>query len=105
MIVKKYVTDIFNKKYYAEEKIRIEENLKEENNIINVHPEKTYQDWLGLGGALTNSTTYNYNKLSDEKKDALLNDFASPQYGFPPQLYQFLLVFEILKHLWPQPRT
>ena len=75
MIVKKYVTDIFNKKYYAEEKVKIEENLKEENNIINVHPEKSYQDWLGLGGALTNSTTYNLNKLSDEKKADLLNDY------------------------------
>jgi len=75
MIIKKYVTDIFNKKYYVEQEIKIEEDLKEENNIINIHPEKTYQDWLGLGGALTNSTTYNLNKLSDEKRDDLLNDY------------------------------
>ena len=38
MIVKKFVTDIFNKKYYVEEQIKAEENLKEENNIINIHP-------------------------------------------------------------------
>lgn len=83
MIVKKYVTDIFNKKYYVEEEIKIEENLKEENNIINVHPEKTYQEWLGLGGALTNSTTYNLDKLSEEKKNALLKDyFKELNYNF-----------------------
>ena len=75
MIVKKYVTDIFNKKYYEEENDKIEENLKEENNIINIHPEKTYQEWLGLGGALTNSTTHNFNQLSDKKRDELLNDY------------------------------
>ena len=75
MIFKKYVTDIFNKKYYEEEQIKIEENSTEENNIINIHPEKTYQEWLGLGGALTNATTYNLNKLSEEKKNAFLNDY------------------------------
>ena len=83
MIVKKYVTDIFNKKYYVEEQIKAEENLKEENNIINIHPEKTYQEWLGLGGALTNSTTYNLDKLSEEKKNALLKDyFKELNYNF-----------------------
>ena len=83
MIVKKYVTDIFNKKYYVEEQVKAEENLKEENNIINIHPEKTYQEWLGLGGALTNSTTYNLDKLSEEKKNALLKDyFKELNYNF-----------------------
>ncbi|MBO6243351.1 MAG: hypothetical protein J6O41_02125 [Clostridia bacterium] len=74
MKVKKFTTDIYNKKYFIEDEI-YSTNGKEEFNIINIHPNIFYQDWLGLGGAVTNATLYNLKKLTEEKKNNLLKDY------------------------------
>ena len=75
MEIKKYITDIFHWKYFQEENVHIVADNNEENNVINVHPEFLKQNWLGLGGALTNATLHNYEKLSDDKKKALINNY------------------------------
>lgn len=83
MKVKKYITDVYSKKYFEESEVDSYLDDKEENNIINIHPEIVFQDWLGLGGALTDSTVYNLNSLNDEKKEMLLNDyFDELNYNF-----------------------
>ena len=83
MEIKKYITDIFHWKYFQEENVHIVADNNEENNVINVHPEFLKQNWLGLGGALTNATLHNYEKLSDDKKKALINNyFKDLNYNF-----------------------
>ncbi len=83
MEVKKYITDIFNDKYFHEENVKFVIDNNEENNIINIHPEIEFQDWLGLGGALTDATIHNLNCLNEEKKKELLNSyFKDLNYNF-----------------------
>ena len=83
MKIKKYVTDILNRKYFEENDIETASYNNEENNIINVHPEIKYQKWHGLGGALTNATIYNLNKLDEVKQNELLRDyFKELNYNF-----------------------
>ena len=83
MNIKKYTTDIFNNKFFQEESVPLITDCREENNIINIHPEIELQDWLGLGGALTNSTCYNLNKLSKELQNEIINSyFKKLNYSF-----------------------
>lgn len=83
MIIKKYVTDILNNKVFHEENILFFTDINIENNIINIHPEIEYQDWLGLGGALTNSTIFNLNKLDKNLQKEIINSyFKELNYSF-----------------------
>ena len=50
---------------------------KIENNVINIYPNITYQNFFGFGGALTESAGFAYSKLSQNKKDDFLNDYFS----------------------------
>ena len=50
---------------------------KLENQIINVYPNITYQSFLGFGGAFTEASGINFNKLPNEKKKQLLDDYFS----------------------------
>lgn len=75
MEIKKYTTDIFHRKYFQVEIVHPLPQNNEENNIINIHQNNLKQNWKGLGGALTNSTIFNYRKLSEENKKRLLQDY------------------------------
>jgi len=50
---------------------------KIENNVINIYPNITYQNFFGFGGAFTESAGFAYSKLSQNKKDDFLNDYFS----------------------------
>ena len=50
----------------------LEKDEKIEMNLMKAYPEVTYQEVLGMGGALTESAAYTYSKMSDEKKKELL---------------------------------
>ena len=83
MEIKKYVTDVLNRKYFKEETIETKEYKNEENNIINIHPEIKYQKWYGLGGALTNASIHNLNKLDLDNQNKLLKEyFEGLNYNF-----------------------
>lgn len=83
MKAKKYVTNILRNQKFEESEIEVTEYNNEEKYIINIHPEIEYQEWLGLGGALTNSTIVNMNKLSEVGKNSLLNNyFGELNYNF-----------------------
>lgn len=43
-----------------------------EMNLIKAYPQVTYQEVIGMGGALTESAAYTYSKMSDEKKKELI---------------------------------
>ena len=48
-----------------------------ENNIIIIYPEIQYQEILGFGGALTESSGYVFSKFSDEIKELFIKDYFS----------------------------
>ena len=52
-------------------------STKLENQIINIYPRTTYQSFLGFGGAFTEASGINFNRLSSEKKKQLLEDYFS----------------------------
>ena len=54
------------------------ENSHEAQRII-VFPEYTYQEWLGFGGAFTESAGYTLSKMSPEKQEEMLNAYFGEQ--------------------------
>ena len=46
-----------------------------ENEMINIFPERRYQEVLGFGGAFTEASAYNYSRLDDEKKRKVIKAF------------------------------
>ena len=48
-----------------------------ENRVINVFPDYTYQNFLGFGGAFTESTGICYSNLPQSQKDSLIKDYFS----------------------------
>ena len=72
-MIKKYITDINNKIYLKEELVK-KNNLKT-NNIIKIN-NKEITKFLGFGSAITESSAYNYQKLS-KKMNILFNTFTT----------------------------
>jgi glucosylceramidase len=48
-----------------------------ENEVINIYPERTYQKWEGLGGAVTDAAGYVYAQMSEEQKKEFLKAYFS----------------------------
>ena len=74
--MQKYVTDINNKIYIEKSIIRekkLENNLE---NVIKVTNNKI-NDFYGFGSAITESSGYNYSKLSNENKKNFISDYYS----------------------------
>ena len=69
-----YKRNLFNNISHVKAK-KYSEKL--ENQIINVYPQITYQSFLGFGGAFTEASGMNFNKLPSEKKKKLLDDYFS----------------------------
>ena len=74
-MIKKYVTDI-NNKIYLKEYI-VKENKKKNNNIISINTDKEITKFLGFGSAITESSSYNYQKLNNKNKELFLHDYYS----------------------------
>lgn len=67
-----------NKKnyFFKESKVKVKPYMKlVENNVINLYPDVTYQEFVGMGAALTEASAYSYSLLSDEKKKEFINDY------------------------------
>ncbi len=73
-MIKKYITDINNKIYLQEEIVK--SNKKKTNNDIKI-TNNTITNFLGFGSAITESSAYNYHKLSDENKKKFIDDYYS----------------------------
>lgn len=74
-MIKKYVTN--NKdNIYIKEELYKKNNIKT-NNIIEINTDKIITKFLGFGSAITESSAYNYHKLSDENKKKFINDYYS----------------------------
>ena len=74
-MIKKYITDINNKIYLKEEVYK--ENVIKTGNIIKIYPNKEITEFYGFGSAITESSAYNYQKLSNDNKKKFINDYYS----------------------------
>ena len=75
--MKKILTDI-NNKVYLKEEIIVENNYKTKN-IIEVFPKKEINRFYGFGSAITESSAYNYSKLSSDNKKNFIKDYFSKE--------------------------
>ena len=75
-IVKKYITNINKNIYLKEENIKMKPISNNINNIIKIDNKKITK-FLGFGSSITESSAYNYQKLSEENKKIFINDYFS----------------------------
>lgn len=52
---------------------------RKENQVISIHPEFTFQEFLGFGGALTESSCYVLSKLDNNLADEILNEYFTKE--------------------------
>ena len=68
--MKKYVTDINNKLYFKEDYIH---SINKYDEQIKVYKSQSISFFSGMGGALTQASTVNYNLLNSYNKNKLIN--------------------------------
>ena len=71
--MKKYITDINNGIYIKEEKIN--KDSTKTNNTIEILDNKKITRFYGFGSAITESSGFNYDKLSIDNKKKFINDY------------------------------
>ncbi len=71
--MKKFVTDIKNGLFIKESKL-----VNKSNGCVTINIEnKTITKYLGMGGAITEASAFNYAKLDNKQKRSLINDYYS----------------------------
>lgn len=79
MKIQKYETNFKRNLFWKESILNTKSNPeKQENKVINIYPNITYQKIIGFGGAFTESASYAYSKLDNTKKVELISDYFSP---------------------------
>ena len=64
--------------YFNQTKIKPKKYSKwTDRLVINVYPSMTYQQFLGFGAAITESSAYNYSLLPEDKKKQFMKDMFS----------------------------
>lgn len=72
-MIKKYLTDINNRIYLKEDLVK--SSNKKNSNVIEIKPNLEISKFLGFGSAITESSAYNYQKLSEENKKKFIHDY------------------------------
>lgn len=93
----KIETNIYKNKRWEKSKIDFSQNNNIKNNnidskaksksnnenskivTIEVFPNKEKQSWIGMGGAVTEASSYNMDKLSEEEKQDFINAYYSEE--------------------------
>lgn len=75
----KIITTNFNKKEYWKEEILNAEDITNYNKIINLYPEETGHKIEGFGGAFTEASAVNYNKLNKEDQRRFIDAYFSEE--------------------------
>ena len=75
--MKKYLTYVKQGVFIQESNVQEKKFKYHERKVIKIYPGNTITFFSGLGGALTESTAYNYSKLSVENKERFINDYYS----------------------------
>jgi O-glycosyl hydrolase len=52
-----------------------------ENLVINLYPGVTYQEIIGFGGAFTETSAYQFSRMSAETQDAIIKAYFDPAQG------------------------
>jgi glucosylceramidase len=52
-----------------------------ENRVVNLYPEVKYQEILGFGGAFTETSAYQFSRMSAETKDRIIKAYFDPREG------------------------
>ena len=74
-MIEKYLTDINNGIYLKKEIIK--ECSKNSKNTIKINLNNEISNFLGFGSGITESSAYNYQKLSKVNKDKFIKDYYS----------------------------
>lgn len=79
MKITKFETNLKEMKFLKEFKtVTINKDLKDlENNLIIIYPDRKYQQFIGFGGAVTESAGFCFSKLSPALKQSFINDYFS----------------------------
>lgn len=75
--MKKYITDINNKIYLKECIVSEKKIINKLDSIIEINSDKTITNFFGFGSAITESSSFNYNKLSSDNKKKFISDYYS----------------------------
>ena len=51
----------------------------EENHVVNLYPEMTFETVEGFGGAITDSAAYVYSLMDQRQKKELMDAYFSPE--------------------------
>ena len=52
---------------------------QEENQVVNLYPQMTYQTFEGFGGAITDAAGYVYSLMDEEQKRKVIQTYFSPK--------------------------
>ena len=74
----KVETNINSEKYWEKSKIDFSQNNNSKVNI-EIFPKKEMQTWIGMGGAITEASSYNMDKLEQDEKEAFINAYYSKE--------------------------
>ena len=58
-----------------------EQGIHQENFVINIAPDRKYQTILGFGGAFTETSAYNYSKMSEASKRKIIEAYFDKEKG------------------------
>lgn len=61
--------------------IAFEADVETENMVLNLYPDRQYQEIIGFGGAFTESSAYNYAKMGTANKRKIIEAYFDPKKG------------------------
>lgn len=65
----------------AQKDVQFKKDVETENMAINIFPEMRYQEIIGFGGAFTETSAYNYSKMSDKSKKQIIKAYFDKETG------------------------
>ena len=74
----KYITNINENKYFEKYDIKLKKMTSDiTSNVININIDNEQQQWLGMGGAITEASGYNYFLLNEDKRKEFITSYYS----------------------------
>lgn len=61
--------------------VSLSETDQKADVTLTIDSTKTYQTWMGFGGALTEAATYTLDQVSEDKKESILKAYYDPKEG------------------------
>lgn len=65
----------------AQKDAQFERDVLTEDKVINLYPELRYQEIIGFGGAFTETSAYNYSRMSDKSKRRIIEAYFDGEKG------------------------